>query len=210
MQDLKNNKYRMIEIMLDLETMSVNDYPVITQLAAVAFCLNTGKTLDSFNEHIGIRDSVQQGLTVDGKTFEWWCKQPVAAYNDVVLKSMYSDSKIQDVLVKFTVWIDDLKIKYGAFDKKTTLCLWGNGISADNRWLMQAYTVCKLEPPWQYYENRDVRTLVDLGRRVADFDIKMVGFVGTKHNALDDCNHQIKYCYEIFTRLRNISSFVHK
>ena len=115
---------------------------------------------------------------------------------------MNSDVKLEDVLEEFTIWIKHLKEKFG-IDHKVNVNIWGNGALADNKWIRQAYKVCNMEPPWAFYEDRDVRTLVELGRRLFDYEVRKIVFEGTVHNALDDCKHQIKYCSEIYAKLKN-------
>jgi exodeoxyribonuclease VIII len=186
--------------MLDLETVGLCDNAVITQIAAIAFSLEDGLTLDTFDEHIGIKNSVQKGLKIDGSSMEWWCKQPDKVYEDVFVKAMTSEIKLEDVLDRFTIWINSLKERYG-LDYKANVNVWGNGALSDNKWIRQAYKVCNTEPPWAFYEDRDVRTLVELGKRIFGYEYRKVTFEGTVHNALDDCKHQIKYCSEIYNKL---------
>jgi oligoribonuclease (3'-5' exoribonuclease) len=195
-------KYKTIDVMLDLETVGLCDNAVITQLSAVAFSIDDGSVHETFDEHIGIKNSVQKGLKIDGSSMEWWFKQPDKVYEDVFVKAMTSEVKLEDILVKFTGWIKSLKEKYG-LDHKSNVNMWGNGALADNKWIRQAYKVCNMEPPWAFYEDRDVRTIVELGRRLLNYEYKNVTFEGTVHNALDDCRHQIKYCFEIYNKLKN-------
>jgi len=195
-------KYRTIDIMLDLETIGLCDNVVITQLSAVAFSMHDGTIFETFNEHIGIRNSVQKGLKIDGSGMEWWFKQPDKIYEDVFVKAMASEIKIEDTLQKFTNWIESLKSFYG-LDYKANVNVWGNGALADNKWIRQAYKVCNMEPPWGFRDDRDVRTIVELGRRLFDYEYSKVPFEGTVHNAIDDCKHQIKYCSEIYNKLKN-------
>lgn len=62
---------------------------------------------------------------------------------------------------------------------------------------------CGVEVPWKYFEPVDVRTLVDLGKRLFDFDPKKtIKFEGDKHNAIDDCKFQIKYCSAIYKKAK--------
>jgi len=194
----ESKKIKTIDIMLDLETIGLCDNAVITQLSAVAFSFsNNIPFLDEFNQHIGIKNSIQKGLKIDGASMEWWFKQPEQLYKDVFLSAMLSDVPLDSVLNNFTSWIKKLKETHG-LDHKTNINVWGNGALADNKWIRQAYNVCNLDAPWGFYEDRDVRTLVELGKRFFDYDYKKVTFNGTAHNALDDCKHQIKYCMEIY------------
>jgi hypothetical protein len=198
------SKYATIDIMLDLETVGLCDNPVITQLSAVAFSFEDGNILGTFNEHIGIRNSVKKGFKIDSSTIEWWLSQSDDIYNEVFMKALLSETKIEDILVAFTEWLRKLKLEFG-LDHKTNINTWGNGIAADNKWIQQAYKLCNMEVPWKYYEDRDVRTLVDIGKRIFNHDHKKLVFEGKVHNALDDCKHQIKYCLEVYNLIKNYS-----
>jgi len=195
-------KYKTIDIMLDLKTLGLCDNVVITQLSAYSFSMDDGTCLESFNEHIGIKNSVQKGLKIDGSSMEWWFKQPNKVYLDVFVKEMDSEIKLEDILIKFTLWIKTLKERYG-IDHKSNINIWGNGALADNKWIRQAYKVCNMETPWAFHEDRDVRTIAELGRRLYNYEYRNIIFEGTVHNALDDCKHQIKYCHEIYNKLKN-------
>lgn len=55
--------------------------------------------------------------------------------------------------------------------------------------------------PWQWWNDRDVRTIVELGKAIG-FDPKRdMPFKGTRHNALDDAIHQAKYVSAIWKKL---------
>jgi len=197
-------KLPVIDVMIDLETMGLCDNVVITQLSAVAFTMGTGEILEAFDQSISVRNSVERGLKIDGSTIEWWFKQPVTVFNEVLLKAIQlntEEGKLESVLDKFSNWLNGLKKNYG-IDFRPGLNIWGNGALADNKWLRQAYRVVGMEPPWHFTEDRDVRTLTDLGKRIFSYDYKQVKFEGTPHNALDDCKHQIKYCSEIYKQFQ--------
>jgi len=190
---MDDTKYKTIDIMLNLQTVGLCDNAVITQLTAVAFSLDTGINLDSFNEHIGIRNSVQKGLRIDSSSIEWWFNQPQNVYEDVFLPALVSEVRLEDVLGKFSEWIETLKTNYGS-DFQTTVNVWGNY----NKWIRQAYKVCKIEPPWEFYEDRDVRTLVEVGHRLK---VNKNTSEESISNALDDCRNQIKNCSDIYNKL---------
>lgn len=198
-------KYKTVDVMLDLETIGLCDNTVITQLSAVAFSMEDGSIFEDFNRHIGIRNSIQKGLKIDGSSMEWWFKQPDKVYEDVFVKAMTSDIKLEDVLAEFTAWLKSLKETYG-IDYKSNINMWGNGALADNKWIRQAYKVCNMEPPWAFHEDRDVRTIAELGRRLFSYEYRSVTFEGTVHNALDDCKHQIKYCTSIYAKMKQLQA----
>ncbi|MDE9483360.1 3'-5' exoribonuclease [Xenorhabdus bovienii] len=83
------------------------------------------------------------------------------------------------------------------------LKVWGNGASFDNVILRSAYDREKMKPFWRWNNDRDVRTIVELGRAIG-FDPKHnMPFEGSRHNALDDAIHQAKYVSIIWQKLIN-------
>jgi len=79
--------------------------------------------------------------------------------------------------------------------------LWGNGANFDNVLLRDAYRRSGLRPFWNFWNDRDVRTIVELGRQLG-FDPKRdMPFIGKHHNAIDDAIHQAKYVSAIWQKL---------
>jgi hypothetical protein len=197
-----------VDIMLDLETLGLKDNIVITQIAAVAFTIENGQNLSEFNvSGISTRSCIDYGFKIDGSTIEWWLKQDHKLFNDIVIKSLLSDGPdIKSTLISFTKWINDIKIKY----KVKYVNIYGNGILADNKWISQAFDLVNLPIPWNYTDNRDVRTYVDIYKHLFEVcptykDPTKIDFIGTKHNALDDCKHQIRYICNIFSTLSRLN-----
>lgn len=222
-------RFENVDIMLDLETIGLCDNAVITQISAVAFNLepsctdkikplvsdiNAGTHLSEFNVYINAKSCVKHGLKIDGSTVEWWLKQSDEVYNNVFMKSMATkatENKVYDLpeaLKMFTEWIELVKqrhcIVYGNQFNKGNIHVWGNGALADNKWIKQAYKACSMEEPWYFTQDRDVRTIVDLGRRKLKYDSKKIIFEGQQHNALDDCKHQIKYLCDIYNKINGV------
>ncbi|EJE5400891.1 3'-5' exoribonuclease, partial [Shigella flexneri] len=89
--------------------------------------------------------------------------------------------------------------------------VWGNGANFDNTILRRSYErqgiPCRsyerqgIPCPWRYYNDRDVRTIVELGKAI-DFDARTaIPFEGERHNALDDARYQAKYVSAIWQKL---------
>lgn len=184
-----------MHIMLDLETLGNKTSPVIIQIAAVPFTLNEGTLCgEYFEELIDPTSCVKKGLNVDGDTVTWWLKQD----KDVVRK-VFSESvnakPIDEVLMEFSEWIRNLQLQ-------GEIRVWGNGLMSDNRWLLSAFEKCGIQNPIRHWQHSDVRTLVDLGENILGRDWKSeTVFVGEKHNAIDDCKHQIEYVCKIYEEL---------
>lgn len=191
---------QIIDVMLDLETLGLGNSPVISQISAVVFDIRTGECFEEFNVKVSPQSCVALGLNIDAGTVEWWLKQDQAVLNNVIVKSITEGSDIKKTLQAFSTFLELSKKAHEAKE----LRLWGNGTLADNKWIESAFDLAKLPKPFKYWEHSDVRTLVDLGRRITGQDVKKeITFIGEKHNAIDDCKHQIKYCSEIYSKLYN-------
>lgn len=189
-----------IDLMLDLETLSTDFNAVIIQLAAVPFHLNgtpIGPDVSNFNLLVNPISAVKAGAKVNGDTVEWWLKQDANVVNKVFVKAISEGRTLKEVLEAFTAYIEDLKKRFNVKQVR----IWGNGIKADNVWVESSYKMCGLKYPVSFRDDADVRTLVLLGREFGiDFKDK-IPFVGDKHNAIDDCTHQIKYLTSIYTEV---------
>jgi exodeoxyribonuclease VIII len=189
-----------IDVMLDLETLGLGNTPVISQLSAVIFDIETGTTFEEYNEKVSPQSCVKLGLKIDAGTVEWWLKQDQSILENVIVKSITGGKNIKEVLATFSNFLKDIKKTH----KAKEIRIWGNGTLADNKWLESAFDLAQVEKPFKYWEHSDVRTLVDLGWRLTGVDHKKdLKFEGEKHNAIDDCKHQIKYCSAIYKELTN-------
>ena len=86
------------------------------------------------------------------------------------------------------------------YGKDRNATVWGNGCMFDNVILKNAYKAAGFHVPWGYGQDRDVRTLVQLGNLVGFQKTKE--FKGTQHNALDDAKHQVRYCHNIWKHIK--------
>ena len=181
--------------MLDLETMGVGTHPAITEIAAVAFDRETGKTLDEFHVGVDLQSSVDVGLEVSASTVNFWMNQDGIA-RDSFCFSQDSAIPIGDALVGFHHWISSLMLG-------NDIRIWGNGIMADNVWLESAYEKTGIANPIRYWQHNDVRTVVDMAWmfRLPNYK-KLEEFEGVKHNPMDDCKHQIKYLVKYLNKMK--------
>ena len=187
------------DIMLDIETLGVGIGPVITQISAVSFDLETGETGEEFNILVDPMSCIRNNLKVNNSTFKFWSGQDKDVFKKVVLNSFLEGKELKDSLELLNEFIET--VRGNSDSKKVTV--WGNGIMADNVWLTSAYEECNVLPEWKYSEHRDVRTLVDLGKILNLKDYKSdTEFEGERHNAIDDCKHQIRYCSSYIKELK--------
>lgn len=98
------------------------------------------------------------GAVIDPSTVIWWLKQSSEARSAIV-----NDDAIplQDALLQFREFVSD---NVAGGSKKAQV--WGNGASFDNSILRSSYDCIAEDYPWEYWNDRDVRTMVELGHAI--------------------------------------------
>jgi exodeoxyribonuclease VIII len=165
----------MIQVMLDLETMSVRSNASIASIGAVKFEVGTG-IVDKFYRTIDLRTCKAVGLHIDPETVEWWNKQSKEA-RQALLKDNVS---LNQALDDFTEWFG-----------RSSLPTWGNGAGFDNVIMENAFAACNMKRPWRPWEDRCYRTIKNIIQVPADER------QGVYHNALDDALHQTRHLLKI-------------
>ncbi|HCJ5889683.1 exodeoxyribonuclease VIII [Klebsiella pneumoniae] len=182
-----------VHVMVDLETMGKKHNAPIVAIGAVVFDPATGSIGESFYKVVCLESSVNWGAVIDPSTVIWWLKQSSEARSAIV-----NDDAIplQDALLKFREFVSD---NVAGGSKKAQV--WGNGASFDNSILRSSYDCIAEDYPWEYWNDRDVRTMVELGQAIS-FDPKTtIPFEGSRHNALADAIHQARYVSAIWQRI---------
>ncbi|HCU2164316.1 TPA: 3'-5' exoribonuclease [Klebsiella quasipneumoniae] len=182
-----------VHVMVDLETMGKKNNAPIVAIGAVVFDPATGSIGESFYKVVCLESSVNWGAVIDPSTVIWWLKQSSEARSAIV-----NDDAIplQDALLQFREFVSD---NVAGGSKKAQV--WGNGASFDNSILRSAYDCIAEDYPWEYWNDRDVRTMVELGQAIS-FDPKTtIPFEGSRHNALADAIHQARYVSAIWQRI---------
>ncbi|NYY09890.1 exonuclease [Escherichia coli] len=169
-------------LMIDLETMGTNTNAPIVVIGAVFFDPQTGEIGPVFYIVISLTDAMNTGAVPDGGTIEWWLKQS----SDARAAILTDQVKLKDALLRFREFVNEHS------DEKFVQ-VWGNGATFDNSILRTSYERLGIPCPWHYSNDRDVRTIVELGKTI-DFNARsVIPFEGVPHNALDDALHQAKY-----------------
>ena len=182
--------------MLDLETMGSNSNAAIVSIGAVLFDPLTGQTGAEFYQVVSLKSSANYG-ELDGGTVIWWMQQSEEAR---AIFNEKNSSTLKDALQSLSEWIGEHCDQN--FKGKPDTVVWGNGATFDNVILGNAYKALRMRQPWFFANDRDVRTIVDLGRQLRDIDPKKdLVLEGTAHNALDDAKFQVSYVSEIFKAL---------
>ncbi|GAB0765582.1 exonuclease [Escherichia coli] len=176
-----------IHLMIDLETMGKNPDAPIISIGAIFFDPQTGEMGPEFSKTIDLETA---GGVIDRDTIKWWLKQSREAQSAILTDEIPLD----DALLQLREFIDE---NSGEFFVQ----VWGNGANFDNTILRRSYERQGIPCPWRYYNDRDVRTIVELGKAI-DFDARTaIPFEGERHNALDDARYQAKYVSVIWQKL---------
>jgi len=154
-------------VMVDIETMGTERGAAIVSIGAVRF--TTSGFDETFHRSISLKSCQDAGLTVDAETLEWWLTQ-----NSEAKEQLVGGDSLRAVLHGFSEWYD------GADE------IWANSPSFDCELLEAAYDAVGLEEPWEFWEERDVRTVKSLP--IANEREHR----GVEHDALDDAVHQAR------------------
>ncbi|EET7353391.1 exonuclease [Escherichia coli] len=174
-------------LMIDLKTMGKNPDAPIISIGAIFFDPQTGDMGPEFSKTIVLETA---GGVIDRDTIKRWLKQSREAQSAI----MTDEIPLDDALLQLREFIDE---NSGEFFVQ----VWGNGANFDNTILRRSYERQGIPCPWRYYNDRDVRTIVELGKAI-DFDVRTaIPFEGERHNALDDARYQAKYVSAIWKKL---------
>ena len=176
-------------IMIDIETMGNESNSAILSIGAVEFNISTGETGKEFDINVSLKSCLDAGLIVNADTVMWWMEQ-----SDNARKKITDGEHItlQGALDKFSEYIKNCGGKQCQ--------VWGNSARFDLGILSDAYSKIFKNIPWDFRNERCVRTLVSFYPEIKN----MTKFNGTAHDAIYDCHHQIKYCSEIYRKIKNI------
>lgn len=178
----------MNDIMIDFETLGTKSNSVVLSLGAIRCNLITGEIGETFYRVLDLQDQIENyNRVIDGSTITWWMEQ--------------TDGARQAFSIPGKVLLADM---CESFNKFTTARdrLWGNGASFDNAILRDIFSNVKINMNIPFWQDRDMRTILGFyPKQLQEVWKKENLRVGTYHNAIDDCKHQIKYCSHILQEL---------
>lgn len=180
-------------LMVDMETMGNSPDAPIVSIGAVFFDPSTGNTGAEFYRVVSLESSMSFGMKPDASTIQWWLKQSSEARSAILVDEAMGLLETLELLADF--------IAENAANGSHTVQLWGNGCSFDNVILRRAYALTDTPFAVPFWNDRDVRTMVELGKSVGINPRYDIPFEGDMHNALSDARHQIKYVSAIWQRL---------
>lgn len=170
-------------LMLDIETMGNQSYSSILSIGAVEFDIETGDIGDSIHIKVDLEDCVKEGLVLNTSTVLWWMQQS----DEARARLLYEGDSLKTALEKLDSFFIGKDYE-----------VWGNSARFDCGILQNAYNKIGSNIPWDFRKERCVRTLVSFAPEIKENCV----FEGVPHDALDDCKFQIKYCSEIWQKLK--------
>ena len=165
-------------VMVDIETLGIEPGSAILSIGAVRFGID-GLGEELYHE-ISLKSCQEAGLEIDADTLEWWLDQ-----DDAVAGVLTGGDPLGEILARFRLW-------YHAHDFDE---IWAKSPSFDCEQLEVAFDAVGLTEPWQFRDERDVRTLQSLPCAV---EIEMDG---DEHDALDDAKYQARIVSEAIRSL---------
>lgn len=180
-------------LMVDMETMGNSPDAPIVSIGAVFFDPSTGNTGAEFYRVVSLESSMSFGMKPDASTIQWWLKQSSEARSAILVDEAMGLLETLELLADF--------IAENAANGSHTVQMWGNGCSFDNVILRHAYALTETPFAVPFRNDRDVRTMVELGKSVGINPRYDIPFEGDMHNALSDARHQVKYVSAIWQRL---------
>lgn len=178
----------MKHVMLDIETLGNKTNSVILSIGACYFDPSTGEIGKTLSVHVSAEDCVERGLNMDASTVLWWLDQESDAQSKIT-KGQIGALSLGEALATLSDFID------------SNAQVWGNGATFDNAIIKNAYEKTSKQAPWKFWNDRDVRTIVELGHQVGFNPKRDMPFEGVRHDALDDAKHQAKYVSAIWQKL---------
>ncbi|EPK0711635.1 TPA: 3'-5' exonuclease [Klebsiella pneumoniae] len=182
----------MNHLMIDLETMGNKPNAPIVSIGAVFFEPSTGELGDEFYRVVSLKSSMDAGAVPDPDTIIWWMQQSEEARSAICAKN--SAMAISTALIQLVVFIR-------GNSELGRVQVWGNGATFDNVIMRASYDRVDIPCPWHFANDRDVRTIVELGRTIGINPRRDIPFEGDMHNALADAKHQAKYVSAIWQQL---------
>lgn len=180
-------KKPILNIMVDLETASTKENAAILSWAMVPFFTDGTEFTDmeDFYRVVSLTSCFFAGMDVDKDTQDWWMKQEPKA------KSLFlhaEDENIHGVAMEAYTWLSNLAEKYDLY-------MWARGLDFDipkMEWCFSKFVERPL--PYKYSHKMDVRTVL----KFMQIDQSQFEMQGVKHNALDDCKHDIRMIQEAY------------
>ncbi|WP_248464166.1 3'-5' exonuclease [Pectobacterium versatile] len=181
----------MNNVMIDIETMGTNPKAPIASIGAVFFNPKTGELGEQFYCRVDFENDMLNGAVPDGSTIKWWLRQSSEARAELIRDDA---TPIWGAVSELSDWLTDNT------ESPKTLKVWANSPSFDCIILKSAFERTDTDIPWNYWNERDVRTMKEVAFRLWGCT-PAIELVGAIHNALHDAINQAALVSAIMFRL---------
>lgn len=177
-----------MEVMTDIEIYSDGNGHRVFQLSSVAFDLD-GR-VNAPHELLQGEDCCFDEVTttypfpIEQSTIEWWAR-PEQAHAALILNnaSREDESALPEMLERYSYFLRNRLGSRGGH--------WANPPAFDLKIVRDLYDYAGYRPPWKYSQQRDMRTIMELARRLSPAKRPAIDETGlTKHVGLHDAVRQ--------------------
>jgi len=155
-------------LMVDIETLGLEQDSAILSVGAVQF--DKSGLATKFIRDIDQRSCQAAGLSLDVDTLDWHL-----THGSFAGRELGDGIPLRDALEDFVDFAEPAEE------------IWACSPAFDCRLLAHAGEQVGVEMPWDYYQERDVRTVRELGLCDGDLEHR-----GEAHHALDDARYQAR------------------
>lgn len=185
---MNKEKLPQLHIMLDMETCALEENSAILSIALMPFAIDGSTAPDPLYMVVDTMSCFMAGMSMTSSQ-EWWTQQSPAVRMELL------KSKKESIDTVFR----EIHSYLSALAENHELVMWSRGLNFDIPKLEYCYRRFVEKPlPYNYWNVADVRTAL----RMSGINPHDIEFVGTKHNALDDCRHQIKLVQAAFDKIK--------
>lgn len=163
-----NSKKKIINIGIDIETLSTFPTAAIVAIAAKAFDVDQDyfEYNEQFRANVNVMSAIVNGFHVEQETCNWWAER-TDEVKEITLDKKRPLLHIKEALGSFVDWIEVLKEKHECDD----VVIWMEGTDFDGAILRNALRCTFPEKgrkavPWNYRQLRDARTFILEGIRL--------------------------------------------
>ena len=182
----------MNNLMIDIETLSTRCDAAILSIGAVFFDTETLELGETFLVNIKMESDKNYGR-IDPETIKWWLKQSDIARIEVTQSTEHT---LLSALCSLKRWITSKT------DPKQ-LKVWANSPSFDLVILHNAYQRCDKNAPWEWHNERDVRTCIDIGKTELNRH-ETIKPNNRQHTALADAQYQAAMVLSVYDKRKEI------
>jgi len=189
-----------MDVSIDIETLSLTNRALILSIGACVFDINTGKVKNSFYVSLDHKPELINRFELSQSTVDWWAKQSAEAHLALEKNKVDGENAIRQLVA----WMHQMyRYERSANNNR----MWAKDPQFDLANLGYTLRVYGHKVPWEFYEERSMRTIVDLAKEISG---KSTGEFSVRpkiaHDALSDAIAQAETISAAFNLLKGASN----